>query len=178
MGNVWRMAVLALALGAAAPAYADQGLATGVGAALGGLLGSQFGHGGGQLAYTGLGVFTGAMIGNSVGASMDRANSPYVGGGYGYAPRYQSSYSYEPNYVALPAPPPPRVVYVQPQYYAPAPQVVEVREAPVYVDGDYLDGDQPRYCREFTQHVRMNGRLQETYGTACLQPDGSWRVER
>lgn len=33
------------------------------------------------------------------------------------------------------------------------------------------------YCREYTQRVRVGGHLQEGYGTACQQPDGSWRIE-
>jgi surface antigen len=32
------------------------------------------------------------------------------------------------------------------------------------------------YCREFTQTVSVGGRAQEAYGTACRQPDGSWRI--
>lgn len=31
------------------------------------------------------------------------------------------------------------------------------------------------YCREFTKNIKVNGKLQEAYGTACLQPDGSWK---
>ena len=33
-----------------------------------------------------------------------------------------------------------------------------------------------RYCREYTATARVGGRLQETYGTACYQPDGSWEI--
>jgi surface antigen/Ni/Co efflux regulator RcnB len=33
-----------------------------------------------------------------------------------------------------------------------------------------------RYCREYTGTARVGGRLQETYGTACMQPDGSWEI--
>jgi len=32
------------------------------------------------------------------------------------------------------------------------------------------------YCREFTQTVTVGGRLQSGYGTACMQPDGSWQI--
>ena len=157
-------------------------LGTGVGAALGGLLGSQFGHGDGRLAATGLGVFTGGLIGNSVGASVDRSSRGYSGGGYSggyaYAPSYVPPTYSTPNYVTLPAPPP-RVVYSVPNEVVVMPaQSPDYTEAPVYMDSDYDEGDDPRYCRQFTQRVLVNGRLQEAYGTACLQPDGSWRVER
>ena len=32
------------------------------------------------------------------------------------------------------------------------------------------------YCREFEQTVTVGGQPQQTYGTACRQPDGSWRL--
>lgn len=57
------------------------------------------------------------------------------------------------------SPPPPRRVIVVPP------------PVPVYV--------QPppqAYCREYTSMVMVNGRPVETFGTACLQPDGSWRI--
>ncbi|MEQ8815186.1 MAG: glycine zipper 2TM domain-containing protein [Thalassobaculum sp.] len=34
------------------------------------------------------------------------------------------------------------------------------------------------YCREYTTRARVGGRTQEAYGTACRQPDGSWRIVR
>ena len=43
-----------------------------VGAGLGGLLGSQFGSGTGQLAATGLGVLVGGLVGNQIGQHMDQ----------------------------------------------------------------------------------------------------------
>lgn len=32
------------------------------------------------------------------------------------------------------------------------------------------------YCREYTRTVYIGNRAQEAYGTACLQPDGSWMI--
>ena len=32
------------------------------------------------------------------------------------------------------------------------------------------------YCREFTQTVNVGGEIQDAYGTACRQPDGSWKI--
>lgn len=40
-------------------------------------------------------------------------------------------------------------------------------------DGETPDG---RQCREFQQTVTIGGKRQEAYGTACMQPDGSWEV--
>ena len=144
------------AAGVASPAHADGAtfLGTGMGAALGGFLGSQFGKGTGQLAATGAGVAVGGLVGNSIGRDIDR-QSRYGGGTAVYsepAPVIYNTY-YAPNYVAPPSPPP---TYV-------------IEEAPPAVEPEM-------YCREFSQEIRIDGRLQESYGTACLQPDGSWRI--
>jgi surface antigen len=32
------------------------------------------------------------------------------------------------------------------------------------------------YCREFQRGIIVGGRVEEGYGTACRQPDGSWKV--
>jgi len=32
------------------------------------------------------------------------------------------------------------------------------------------------YCREYTKAIRVGGRLEQAYGKACLQPDGSWEI--
>lgn len=33
-----------------------------------------------------------------------------------------------------------------------------------------------RYCREYNATARIGSRTRETYGTACMQPDGSWEI--
>jgi surface antigen len=33
-----------------------------------------------------------------------------------------------------------------------------------------------QYCREFQQTVTVGGETQDAYGTACRQPDGTWKV--
>lgn len=35
---------------------------------------------------------------------------------------------------------------------------------------------QGRYCREYQQIVTIGGKSVEAYGTACRQPDGSWKI--
>ncbi len=32
------------------------------------------------------------------------------------------------------------------------------------------------YCREYQRRVTIGGKVQDSYGTACLQPDGSWKI--
>lgn len=31
-------------------------------------------------------------------------------------------------------------------------------------------------CREFQQEITVGGKTEQAYGTACLQPDGSWKI--
>jgi len=148
------------AMSCATPGYADGGnqfFGTLLGAGIGGLIGSQFGHGGGRTAFTVGGVLLGGAVGNSLGAAADQQErGAYAGGGYYASPEYyyQSpvyyANTYVPTYVAPPAPPPASIAYYDPSVQT--------------------------YCREFTQETRIEGQAQEIYGTACLQPDGSWRV--
>lgn len=35
---------------------------------------------------------------------------------------------------------------------------------------------QQSYCREYTQTLKIADHIQKAYGTACLQPDGSWQL--
>lgn len=34
-----------------------------------------------------------------------------------------------------------------------------------------------QYCRDFTHQIKVDGKTQEGYGTACRQPDGSWKTQ-
>ena len=61
---------------------------------------------------------------------------------------------------------PPPVVYAPPPViYAPPPPVAYV-PAPAA---------QPQ-CREYQTQTMIDGRPQPSHGTACLQPDGTWRL--
>lgn len=33
-----------------------------------------------------------------------------------------------------------------------------------------------QFCREFTKEILIGNNIEQGYGTACLQPDGSWQV--
>jgi hypothetical protein len=72
---------------------------------------------------------------------------PYYAPAYGYSPYY----AYPPSYGYAD----------QPMYqYQPAP----------------AQADQQSYCREFQSVIVVEGRQQQAFGTACLQPDGSWQI--
>lgn len=161
--------VAALGAGGVAPTPVmagggDEFLGTIMGAGLGGFLGSQIGHGAGRLAATGTGVFLGGWVGNNLGRSADRQAYYYAPPrrayyAPGYATIYEETYEpssyamtyYRPNYVAPPAPPP--------------------QPATIYVDDS-----SGSYCREYSQQIRIGNQVQESYGTACMQPDGSWKI--
>lgn len=59
--------------------------------------------------------------------------------------------------------------YYSPVYSAPVPVAPISYGAPVNLNNG-------RYCREYTQQVRVGGNIQQSYGTACLQPDGAWEI--
>lgn len=121
------------------------------GAALGGLLGSQFGSGTGRLAATGALVFLGALVGSEIGRSMDEVDKMLANeavlkartASIGETITWNNSKS---GYSGT---------------------VTAVR------DGVSGGGD---YCREFQQTVTIGGQSEEAYGIACRQPDGDWRI--
>jgi surface antigen len=34
-----------------------------------------------------------------------------------------------------------------------------------------------QYCREYQQDIIVGGQVEKNHGTACRQPDGSWRIQ-
>ncbi|NKB57764.1 MAG: glycine zipper 2TM domain-containing protein [Alphaproteobacteria bacterium] len=123
-----------------------------LGAGLGALAGSQFGSGRGQLAAVAIGALGGAFLGNSVGKSLDSAD------------RLQAERA------------------ARAAQTAPIGQPIEWRNpdsgnygsvTPVREGNDRATG---AYCREYQKTVTVNGRSEEAYGTACRQPDGSWKI--
>jgi hypothetical protein len=79
-----------------------------------------------------------------------------------------------PAYYPPPAyyyPPPPPVYYGPPPLaYAPPP----VSYAPP--PPAYAPTAPSSTCHEYRSMVTIDGRPQQTYGIACRQPDGSWRI--
>jgi surface antigen len=121
-----------------------------LGAAAGGLVGSRFGDGRGQLAAVGGGTLLGFLIGGSIGRSMDEVDQNCVGQVLEHAGNGQ------------------QISWNNPQTGA---QYQVVPTATVQSS----DG---RYCREYTATSVIGGKNQQTYGRACRQPDGSWKIVR
>ncbi len=146
-------AALALLLGACADSTGPkQGVGTVLGAGLGGLAGAQIGNGTGRLVAVGAGTLLGALIGGEAGKSLDKADRVYA--------ERASQRALET---------------------APSGQVVQWRNPDSGHYGQVVP--QPayqnasgQYCREYQQTVTIDGRQQSAFGTACRQPDGSWKV--
>lgn len=121
------------------------------GAALGGLLGAQFGSGRGQLVTTGVGVLIGGLLGSEIGRSMDEVD------------RMQANRAVVQ---AQSAPIGQQIAWNNPSSgnYG---TITPTR------DGNSASG---QYCREFQQTITVGGRTEQAYGIACRQPDGNWRI--
>ena len=127
-------------------------IGTMVGAAAGGLAGAQFGKGRGKLVTTSIGTLLGALAGREIGVSLDRAD------------RLAIDRTTQESLESAPAGE--TTVWKNPD---------SGNEGTVTPQRTY-QRDDGTYCREFTQTIKVGGRTEEGYGTACRQPDGSWKI--
>lgn len=123
-----------------------------IGGAAGGLLGSQIGHGTGQLVATAAGVFLGAWLGSEIGRSLDEND------------RREAERSAQ---AALESSPDGRPSTWQNPNSGHSGSTTPTRT--------YDSASGP--CREYTTSVVIDGKTQSAHGTACREPDGSWRIE-
>lgn len=119
----------------------------------GALLGSQVGDGRGQLAATAVGTLLGAALGARVGKSLDRADLAY------YNKASQRALETLPAGQTLP--------WSNPQSNV----------SGTVTPSDYYQTASGTYCREYTQTIKVGGRVEEGYGVACRQPDGRWQIQ-
>ncbi|WP_018175741.1 RT0821/Lpp0805 family surface protein [Thioalkalivibrio sp. AKL8] len=119
-----------------------------IGGVLGGVLGSQVGSGRGRTAAIIAGTLAGAAIGGSVGQSMDEVD------------RLKTAQTLESVRTGVPS------RWVNPdsgnQYTVVPTRTYETTAGP---------------CREYTIDAVIGGQTEQVYGTACRQPDGSWRIQ-
>lgn len=121
------------------------------GAVAGSLVGSQFGGGSGRLWATGIGTALGALGGGMVGARLDEADQLVAGQAaqqsFEYAPMGQAMAWQNPN---------------TGNHGTITPTHTTQQGAMV--------------CRQFTQTIYVEGQSQSSVGTACRNPDGTWRI--
>ncbi|MBI2108986.1 MAG: glycine zipper 2TM domain-containing protein [Parcubacteria group bacterium] len=123
-----------------------------IGGAIGGLAGSQIGSGKGQLAATALGVLLGAWAGSEVGASLDRADRMYA--------ERAAMVALETNPTRVGTP-----------WHNP-----DSGHSGMIMPTRTYQTSSGEYCREYQQEVTVGGKKVRAYGTACRNPDGSWRI--
>ncbi|MSP67587.1 MAG: glycine zipper 2TM domain-containing protein [Alphaproteobacteria bacterium] len=141
-----------LAAGCASDSGPKQTVGTLGGAAIGGLLGAQIGGGTGQLAATAAGVLLGAYLGSEVGKSLDRADKLHM--------QKTTQTSLETT----------RSGTVTSWANPDSGHSGTVTPAQAYTASN------GQACRNFEQTVTVEGKTERATGTACRQPDGSWRV--
>jgi len=124
----------------------DVGVITG--GVAGGLLGSTVGGGSGKILAVAAGSIAGAMIGGSIGHSMDVTD------------RLRMNQALESNAVG------------QPAYWNNTKTGTHYKVTPV--KNVTVRGN--RYCREYRTTANIAGKQQQVYGTACRQPDGTWKA--
>jgi surface antigen len=128
-----------------------QGTGTIVGAVAGGVVGNQFGRGGGRVAATAAGAVIGGIMGNQVGRSMDEQDRQMAA-----AAEYRA------------------LEYGQPGAPTPWDNPGSHHRGQIVPGKYYSQGSQ--YCRPYTHTIYIGGSPETVRGTACRQQDGTWRT--
>lgn len=148
LAPIFAVPLFLAACGPGGPTKQDSGLA--VGAVAGGLLGSTVGRGSGKIVATALGAVVGGIVGSEIGKSMDQQDRML-------AQRAEVS-AFESGQSGRP------VAWRNPD---------NGRYGEVVPGTPYRRG--PDDCRDYTHTVYIDGRPQTMRGTACRNPDGTWR---
>ena len=148
--------IIGVALGLSACSNSNMGTKQTAGTLLGGIggaaIGSQFGSGTGQLVGVAAGALLGAFIGNSVGESLDKSDQMYA--------NQKAQKTLENGQSG------------QTQQWRNPDSGHSGTITPIKT----YQSQNGQYCREFQQTVNIGGEVQKAYGTACRQPDGSWKI--
>lgn len=155
--RILRLAAAAvLAIGLAACDQQNTGtkqtIGTLLGAAGGAVAGAQFGKGRGQLVGVAVGTVLGGLVGSEIGKSLDRADR--------LAMERTTQSTLETGRSGEP------VTWRNPD----SGHSGTVTPEPAY------EASSGTYCREYQQTVTIGGKTETAYGTACRQPDGSWKI--
>jgi surface antigen len=144
------LAILTLSLAACGPnaQKSDTGLASG--AILGGLVGNQFGKGSGRVLGTMAGAVIGGVVGHDIGSQLDQRDRMLA-----QEAEFEAFESGEAG---------------RPRRW---------RNAGNGRYGDIVPMERYRRgnydCRDYTHTIYIDGRPQAMRGTACRNPDGTWR---
>jgi surface antigen len=122
-------------------------LGTAAGGAAGAIIGATTSHGPHRWFATAGGAILGMLLGGAAGHAADTLDQSCAAQAVAYGPVGQPVGWASPTYGT--------------QY-----QVTPIRQ---YAANGTT-------CREYTANAAIDGRWQQVRGTACLQPDGSWRM--
>ena len=158
--NIWAALLVSVfstyAAGAAADCHQNTGggeiVGTLLGAAVGGLLGSQIGSGDGNKIAIGAGVLAGGLLGNRIGSRLDCQDREY------HSNTAHDAFETRKSGTTS--------TWVNPD---------SGHEGSVTPVRTYQRAD-GTYCRDFTQTITVDGNTEKANGTACRQPDGTWRI--
>jgi len=121
------------------------------GAVTGAVVGSQIGGGSGRTAAIVGGAILGGLVGSEVGRSLDKADLVY------HSRTQRQAFEY--NRVGTTS------SWVNPD---------TGHSGSVTPTRTYEQNG--RYCREYTQKIDVGGKIQSAHGTACRNPDGTWKI--
>lgn len=129
-----------------------EAVGTVVGAILGGIIGSRFGKGGGKKAATVLGAVAGGYAGNRYGESLDCRDQQQ------HAQTTHKALETQPS--------------GQPSRWNNPDSGHSGSITPVRT----WQRDTGQYCRDYTQSIVIDGKVEEATGTACREDGGQWRI--
>jgi len=135
----------------------DVGVITG--GAIGGLIGSRFGGGNGQVLASVGGAIAGAAIGGMIGHSMDKTDRLEMQQALEDNKTNQVTRWKNPDNGATYTMKPTKTYYPKKRHYKHRRTVKA-----------------PGPCREYHMTATVGGKKQQVYGKACRQADGSWKV--
>ncbi len=119
------------------------------GAAVGGAVGHNFGSGTGKALATFAGAVLGAFAGSNIGRRLDMYDEQQA----------QRVLEYNETGAAT--------TWENP----------DSGKQVTFVPTETYQRDNGQYCREYRTQVEVGNQVEEAYGTACRQPDGSWQIQ-
>jgi surface antigen len=123
-----------------------------LGALAGGILGNQIGGGSGQTIATGVGMAIGASAGQAIGVRMDEVDLMQM--------QQAQAHSLEFGLIGE------STGWTNPE------SSNSGSISPVLT----YQNSSGQYCREFQQEITVGGQTEQGFGTACREPNGSWRI--
>lgn len=132
--------------------FTKENIGTAAGAIGGAWIGSNVGKGKGQIVGIAAGTLLGAALGKSIGRSLDKADLAYHDGA--------AQTAFENNKTGVAS------SWNNPD---------SGHSGSVTPTRTYQTSS-GEYCREYNQTINVGGQAEQAYGTACRQPDGSWKI--